>query len=135
MKLKLVVVEGKKAGMEIPISVPKCLIGRGDDCHIRPQSQLVSRKHCIISSDNGSATIEDCGSANGTLVNGERIQQHRKLNTSDRIKIGTLELEVRLVTDEATVNAARGGQPHSPDGNGKSRDTLRGCYKHCGSPT
>jgi hypothetical protein len=41
VKLKLIVIVGKKAGMEIPIHVPKCFIGRGDDCHIRPQSQLV----------------------------------------------------------------------------------------------
>jgi pSer/pThr/pTyr-binding forkhead associated (FHA) protein len=56
--------------MEIPIPMPKCFIGRGDDCHIRPQSQLISRRHCVIVAANGSATIEDCGGANGTLVNG-----------------------------------------------------------------
>ena len=90
MKLKLVVIGGKKAGMEIPISVPKYVIGREEGCHLRPQSPLVSRKHCVISAANGSATIEDFGSANGTFVNGEKLQQRRELKNSDRIKIGPL---------------------------------------------
>ena len=113
MKLKLVVIGGKKAGMEIPILMPKCVIGRGDDCHIRPQSQLVSRRHCVISTDNGSATIEDCGSANGTLVNREKVQRRRELKNTDRITIGTLELEVQLAADEAAVHVLQEGQSHS----------------------
>ena len=126
MKLKLVVIGGKKAGMEIPISMPKYLIGRGDDCHLRPQSQLVSRKHCVISTDNGSAAIEDCGSANGTLVNGEKVQRRRELKTSDRIKIGPLELEVRLATGEAAVPAARDGQPQFRGDNGRVQHHVAG---------
>ena len=94
MNVKLVVIRGKKAGMEILISMPRCIVGRGEECHIRPQSEQVSRKHCVISVDNGSAAVEDCGSANGTFVNGDRIQRRRELRNSDRIKVGPLELEV-----------------------------------------
>ncbi len=112
MRLKLVVIGGKKEGMEIPISMPKYIIGRGDDCHLRPQSQLVSRKHCIISADNGVACIEDCDSANGTLVNGKDIRGRHELKNSDHIKIGPLELEVRLTTNEAAIHAVRNTQPH-----------------------
>ena len=53
---------------------PKFLVGRGEECHLRPQSHLVSRMHCAILVEEGSATIEDCGSTNGTFVNGEKIQ-------------------------------------------------------------
>ena len=68
--------------MEILISMPRCIVGRGEECHIRPQSEQVSRKHCVISVDNGSAAVEDCGSANGTFVNGDRIQRRRELKTA-----------------------------------------------------
>jgi sigma-B regulation protein RsbU (phosphoserine phosphatase) len=96
MTLKLVVIGGKQAGMEIPISKPEYRIGRGGDCHLRPQNPLVSRRHCIISIDNGLAAIEDCGSGNGTFLNGVKLQWRRQLQDTDRIKIGTLEFEFRL---------------------------------------
>jgi len=96
MELKLVVVDGKQAGMEVAIPGPKFLIGRGSDCQLRPQSHLVSRKHCAILVDAGAAAIEDCGSTNGTFVNGEKIQQRRELKNGDRIKIGVLAFDVHL---------------------------------------
>lgn len=99
MKVKLVVIGGKQAGMEIPVKSPKFLIGRGDECHIRPQNKLVSRKHCAILVDENTVTVEDFGSTNGTLVNGERIQQQRELSNGDRLKIGPLELEVQLAAN------------------------------------
>ena len=112
MKIKLVVAEGKKAGMEIPISRPQYLIGRGDECHLRPQSPLVSQKHCMISISDGSAIIEDCGSATGTLVNGEKIRTRQELGHNDRVVIGPLALEVRLTTGEASVYATQGVNMH-----------------------
>ena len=101
MEMKLVVIGGKQAGMEIPVRRPKFLVGRGEECQLRPQSHLVSRKHCAILVEEGSAAIEDFGSTNGTFVNGEKIQQRRELNNGDRIKIGMLELEVRLTAAAA----------------------------------
>ena len=101
MEMKLVVIGGKQAGMEIPVRRPKFLVGRGEECQLRPQSHLVSRKHCAILVEKGLAVIEDFGSTNGTFVNGEKIQQRRELNNGDRIKIGTLELEARLTAGAA----------------------------------
>ena len=115
MEFKLVVIGGKKAGMEIPISMRQCVIGRGDDCHIRPQSPLVSRRHCVISVSHSSAAIEDCGSANGTLVNGEKVHHQRELENNDRIRVGTLELEVRLTGAQVTVRVTQANTPFSHD--------------------
>ena len=102
MKVKLVVVGGKKAGMEIPISTPKFRIGRGDHCHIRPQNNLIGELHCLISVDGNSVTLEDCGGAIGTFVNGKKVQQRCGLQNNDRIKIGVLELD-------SPVDCGRGG--------------------------
>jgi pSer/pThr/pTyr-binding forkhead associated (FHA) protein len=100
MNVKLVVIGGKRDGMEIPVSTPTFVLGRADSCHIRPQNSLVSQIHCQISVDRASVAIEDCSSALGTLVNGERIKWRHNLKDGDRIKIATLEFEVRLVADE-----------------------------------
>ena len=96
MDVKLVVASGKQAGREIPIAGSKFLIGRGEGCQLRPQSSEVSRKHCAILVDAGSASIEDCGSTNGTFLNDQRISARQELKSGDRIRVGMLGLEVRL---------------------------------------
>jgi predicted component of type VI protein secretion system len=96
MELKLVVANGKLAGKEISVSSRKFVIGRGEDCQLRPQSHLVSRRHCAILIEDNSAAIEDLGSTNGTFVNGERLTARHELKTGDHIKVGMLEVDVRL---------------------------------------
>jgi predicted component of type VI protein secretion system len=96
MEVKLVVVGGKQAGTEVPIPTRRFLIGRGEECHLRPHSKSVSRKHCAIVVEEGVAAIEDFDSTNGTFVNGERVHQRRELNNGDRITIHRWEFEVRL---------------------------------------
>jgi pSer/pThr/pTyr-binding forkhead associated (FHA) protein len=98
MDMKLVVVGGKQTGMEIPIRKSKFLIGRGTECHLRPQSHMVSRKHCAILVEAGAVSIEDYGSTNGTFVNGEKVNKLKELHGGDRIKVGILELELRMAT-------------------------------------
>lgn len=108
MDVKLVIAGGRHAGMEIPVTEPKFLIGRKDDCQLRPLSKLVSRKHCAISVEAESVAIEDCGSTNGTFVNGEQIQGRCELADGDRIKVGALELEIRLTPKAAEVKKPKG---------------------------
>jgi predicted component of type VI protein secretion system len=96
MEVKLVVLGGKQGGKEIPVSGPKFLIGRADDCQLRPQSDLVSRHHCAILLAEGEVTVKDLGSRNGTFVNDERLADGRVLKTGDKVKVGPLEFEVQL---------------------------------------
>ena len=101
MRVKLVVIGGKKTGMEIPITTPTFVIGRGEGCHLRPQCSFVNQIHCQISVDaKGSVAIDDSSGAVGTFVNGERIKWHTVLKHGDRIKVGTLELEVQYAAEE-----------------------------------
>jgi predicted component of type VI protein secretion system len=96
MDVKLIVVGGKFAGTAIPVTGAKLFIGRADDCHVRPQSELVSRHHCAILVEEGFISVRDFGSRNGTFVNDQRITGERELKAGDRVKIGPLELEVQL---------------------------------------
>ena len=45
MKVQLIVVRGKPEGKVIPLAGPKFKIGRGETCHLRPNSEQVSREH------------------------------------------------------------------------------------------
>ncbi len=96
MDMKLKVLEGKNAGKEIAVKTNKFLIGRAEDCHLRPGSELISRHHCAILVEDGYIGIRDFGSKNGTFVNEERIIGERELKAGDRLTIGQLQFEVHV---------------------------------------
>lgn len=98
MELRLKVVGGKHAGQEILIAGPKFLIGRGEECQLRPNSEAVSRQHCLLQVEDGRATVCDLGSRNGTLVNDQRVEGRFVLKTGDRLAIGQLQFEVQITT-------------------------------------
>ncbi len=98
MDVKLVVLGGKHPGLEIAVPGPEFLVGRAPEAKLRPNSDMVSRRHCMISVAEGKATIRDLGSRNGTIVNGQKIAAEHELRTGDKIKVGPLEFEVHLST-------------------------------------
>jgi pSer/pThr/pTyr-binding forkhead associated (FHA) protein len=103
MQVTLKVMVGKSAGREIPIPVPRFLIGRSADCHMRPKSDAISRRHCAISTKGNRVFVRDLKSRNGTFVNGERIEGKCELNSGDTICVGKLEFEVCFQPDDAAV--------------------------------
>ena len=98
MDVKLRVIGGKGDGQELPVPAPKFFIGRAEDCHLRPQSDQVSRHHAVILVEEGFVAIRDFGSRNGTYVNGERVDRG-VLNPGDEVMIGKFHLIVALGDD------------------------------------
>lgn len=96
MEVKLVVANGKNAGQEIPVTGPKFLIGRADDCQLRPRSDVISRYHCVILVEESFVAVRDFGSKNGTFVNDEQVMGEEELHSNDRIRVGQLEFDVRF---------------------------------------
>jgi len=94
VEFRLRVLIGKNAGYELPIPAPKFLIGRAEDCQLRPASDLISRHHCLLLIEESAVVLRDFGSKNGTLVNGERVEGERPLKVGDKLKIGPLEFEL-----------------------------------------
>ncbi|MDR1383213.1 MAG: FHA domain-containing protein [Planctomycetaceae bacterium] len=94
MDVKLVVASGSRAGQVISINLPKFFIGRAEDCHLKPKSELISRYHCaIITESGGYVAIRDMQSKNGIYVNGERIYGEKEVKTGDKLVVGPLEFE------------------------------------------
>ena len=98
---ELKVAGGKHDGKIIPLQRKKFLIGRGDDCQLRPASGQVSRHHCAFTLDDYTVRLRDLGSTDGTLVNGNRIRGEVILETGDRVKVGTLDFEV-LISEQVS---------------------------------
>jgi len=97
MDVKLVVSSGSRAGQAISVNVPKFFIGRADDCHLKPKSELISRYHCVIIAENGGyVAIRDMQSKNGVFVNGERVIGEKEVKTGDKIVVGPLEFVFQI---------------------------------------
>ena len=95
MEVKLRVVSGKNAGQELPVGVPRFVIGRAEGCQLRARSEAIGERHCEIEVAPGLVRIHDLGSPTATFVNGERLSSaSRELKIGDRLKIGPLEFEV-----------------------------------------
>jgi pSer/pThr/pTyr-binding forkhead associated (FHA) protein len=104
-KPHLVVLRGQKINQEFPIYEGHNFIGRADEKPVDidledqepPEKVWTSRQHAMINFDNGTLTIEDLNSANGTYVNRAKIHpgQPRQLNVNDVIQIGTVHLKVK----------------------------------------
>lgn len=105
LQAKLKVVGGKHHGKSIAVPKGKFLIGREQDCQLRPNSELVSRHHCVINIDDFTVRLRDLGSTNGTFVNGNRVRGEVTLKAGDRVRVGKLDFEI-LIPDPNTVQAA-----------------------------
>ena len=102
----LKIVGGKHDGDTVSLIAPKFLIGREQDCHLRPNSELVSRHHCVFTLDEFALRIRDLGSTNGTLVNDEKLEGEITLKDGDRIRVGKLDFEIAFTESEAQEQPA-----------------------------
>jgi pSer/pThr/pTyr-binding forkhead associated (FHA) protein len=102
LQAELKILGGKHQGKAIPLSTKKFLVGREQDCHLRPNSDLVSRHHCVFSIDDYAVRLRDLGSTNGTRVNGKPLHGEVTLKAGDQIGIGKLELELVIRQRSAT---------------------------------
>ena len=98
MKVKLKVLGGTHDGKEIGIGTEKFLIGRSESCQLRPKSESVSRKHCILVLRENRLLIQDLKSRNGTYVNDKRLpaDKAKVLKGGDELRIGKLKFEVLI---------------------------------------
>jgi pSer/pThr/pTyr-binding forkhead associated (FHA) protein len=95
-KIRLRVVQGQPAGKTLAFPRGEYYFGRGAECQVRPNSDWVSRQHCLLRVTVEGAYLCDLGSRNGTLVNGVLLLEERRLRDGDQIQIGPLVFEVQI---------------------------------------
>jgi hypothetical protein len=81
--------DGQKIA-EYLLDLPDVIIGRGTAATIQLDgNRMVSRQHAVVRKDEalGEYVVEDIGGANGTFVNGFRVERH-VLRPGDRIVLG-----------------------------------------------
>lgn len=94
--VSLVVVQGRPEGKSLCFPPGEYVFGRSGECHIRPNSDWVSKRHCLLRVVVGEGVfVRDLGSRNGTLVNGVRISAETDLAHGDRLQVGPLVFQIR----------------------------------------
>lgn len=87
-----------KDGTKIPITTKWLRIGRElDNDVVVPDDGFVSRYHAWITYEKEHFWLEDLGSTNGTLLNGELLGRRELLASGDKIKIGESEMTFELL--------------------------------------
>jgi pSer/pThr/pTyr-binding forkhead associated (FHA) protein len=99
MGIQLVVASGSRAGQVVPIVGERFVVGRADDCHLKPRSELISRYHCEIFTKDGGVFVRDMGSKNGVFLNEEQITETQELTNGDKLVIGPLEFFVHIAAE------------------------------------
>jgi Nif-specific regulatory protein len=104
----LTILPGPRAGTKFPLdSRRKTLIGRGTDCHISLPDPLCSRVHATLASTPDGWVIRDDESRNGTLVNGQKIDEATIVD-GNTIRVGSAEFEFHESEEPPT---AKGDDP------------------------
>lgn len=103
MQVRLKVIGGKNDNREIRIAVPEFIIGRGDEAHLKPTSDLISRQHCSIKIGDGKVLVQDMGSRNGTFVNGVQLSQAIEAKAGDILRVGRLQFELLIDIAEPSM--------------------------------
>ena len=78
--------------MKIKAEGPTITLGRATECTVPIKDRYLSRKHAEIAFASGEWVVRDCGSVNGTMLNGAKIVEPMPLRSGDRIVLGDSEV-------------------------------------------
>jgi pSer/pThr/pTyr-binding forkhead associated (FHA) protein len=98
MTLKLEIINGTKI---VQVDKTPFTIGRSPQSDLTIENTRLSRNHAVIYIDEGLFRISDCGSTNGTFLNGRRVEGSSRLSNDDLILLAeAIELKVVLADME-----------------------------------
>jgi pSer/pThr/pTyr-binding forkhead associated (FHA) protein len=99
---RLVGVKGPLTGQAFYLDEPAVSIGRLGSNDVCLEDPFVSRHHCVIRKEGDEYVIKDLNSANGTYLNGERVNAG-SLKEGCLIAIGTSRFLCKLQNPEESI--------------------------------
>jgi len=86
----LILIRGTPQGHRFFITEDQMVIGRDPSADLCIADQSISRKHARVTRTEDGVTLEDLGSANGTSINGKRLEPGNAviLAKEDLVKLG-----------------------------------------------
>jgi predicted component of type VI protein secretion system len=105
-EINLEVIEGPDAGKQISVD-RAIVIGRAPESDLVLDDGEVSGQHARVTpAPDGSATVEDLESTNGTFVNQNELEGPARLDPGDHLLVGVSVLELRTRQDIASRASA-----------------------------
>jgi hypothetical protein len=89
---RLWVTQGSASPATLALSKPVIVLGREQGNDLVVHDDQASRQHAQIRQEERGWVLYDLNSTNGTLLNGQRVDEPRVLRQGDRIGIGSAEL-------------------------------------------
>ena len=124
----LIAIDGPFSGRVFYLEEPVVSIGRLESNDITLEDPFVSRHHCLIRDEGDEYMIEDLHSANGTHVNGERVNAS-SLEEGSLIEVGSSQFLFRLPEDVrpeiSDFRSTASGENLVAAGNNPSPDEIR----------
>lgn len=97
-RLSLAILDGPDAGSVFRIDRPRITIGRAN-ADLTLNDTEASRAHAALEIRDALCTLQDLGSTNGTLVNGEKIDGRVELTDKSEFQVGATTLML-IVTED-----------------------------------
>ena len=98
--------------VDLTLDQDSMTIGRSVSCDIVIPLSIVSRLHARIELEHDRYVLSDAGSANGTFINGVRIEHGQQLSTGDQIWLGSPEAQLTFSDPDETLGVVlSGGAP------------------------
>jgi pSer/pThr/pTyr-binding forkhead associated (FHA) protein len=124
LEMVFTVFQGNRLVRTLHLVEPVIKVGKLPSSHLRLNDDKVSRMHAIIETKGHVAEIIDLGSANGTLVNGTRVNK-TTLRNNDVLQFGDTIVKLEISQVQAETPAST-DSVHTPPLGGMGRDTNVG---------
>jgi outer membrane biosynthesis protein TonB len=111
-------------------------VGKLGSSHLKIEDPSVSRIHAVVEEDGGGYSVVDLGSAQGTYVNGEKVEKE-PLSDGDALRFGNVEVRFSFISasEARTGGAGAAGAAQTvttPEGDVVEPYTLQGFYDDAG---
>ena len=81
-------------GFERRVEGPEVVVGRATSCDLSLDDRFLSRQHTRLLFETEGWKVDDLGSRNGTLLNGQRVVRPTGINVGDRLVLSNWTLTV-----------------------------------------
>ena len=114
-QIRLTVFQPGLAPQQLALPASLITLGRAHDCTVPIKDRFLSRRHAEIVLDDGGWLLRDCGSVNGTMLNGVRVLAPQPLRPGDRIALGDSEVIFDAGDDDTSHIVPIESDSHAPN--------------------
>lgn len=103
--IKLTIRSSSGPPREISVEEGSLVVGRAPDCDVVVEDSVFSRRHLRFVAEGGRLSVEDLGSSNGTLLNGQLLSGVATVGSGDLLKVSATEISIHVAGPETPVVA------------------------------